>query len=649
MQALEKKLLVFEKRKPSFYEKLCNSLGKFEFPLSEKSKRELEEKLEFCDIRVSPGKIYASALILIFLSLLISIPFFLFNLSSFGILLIAGSVGLGIYLIIYPTLQARTLRVRASRELIQTVLYLVVALRLSPSLENALLFAAANTRGIVGRKLKKAAWQLKVGRYRSADEVLEKFAEEWKVENLEFYEAIDLIRTSVLQSKERRERMLDEAVDVILKRNMERMMRYSRQLRGPLMIITTLGITLPVLVIILFPIIVIFLPEVIKPWLLFLFYDLILPVIVYYIMHEALKSRPVTFGVVDISEHPKARRTDALTFNLFGKKLAIPVFLISALVGALIASVGVYLISIPSGKVSTLKIFGGLTILAGIACSILLYSFFQFFENIDIKNELKQIEIEFDEVLFQLGYIMATGIPLEAGLERIRNRVRALRISGLVDGIIINMRKFGFTFKKALFDEKFGIIKKYPSRLIKSIMGIISDTIEKGVAGTAKTILSISSYLKSLHAVEEHMKEVLDETVSDMRIMMNLLVPISSGATVGLATLMVMVLFQIVSMLTQVTGLSQRPEFTPENLMFAVDIKNIIPAEVFLVCVGVYMLEVTILLAYFISTLEYGEDKLERYKLIAQSILLSLGIFTFTLLLIYFTFAGLIQRPMGPR
>lgn len=139
------------------------------------------------------------------------------------------------------------------------------------------------------------------------------------------------------------------------------------------------------------------------------------------------------------------------------------------------------------------------------------------------------------------------------------------------------------------------------------------------------------------------MKEILDESLSNMRIMMNLLVPIASGAVVGLATLMVMVLFQIESILTNVTGLADRPEFSTENLMFAVDFKNIIPAEVFLVCVGIYMLEVTLMLAYFISLLEYGEDKLDRYKLIAQSILISLGIFTFSVLLIYFSFSGMIE------
>ncbi len=646
---MQEKILLDERRKISFYERFCNFLGRFEFPLSEKAKKEIEEKLEFCDIKTTPGKIYSSAITLIIISIPLSLIFFLINFSALGILIIACFSGLGIYLIFYPSLEAKSLRIKAGSELIQTILYLVVSLRLTPSLENALLFAASNVSGVVGRRLKKIAWQLKVGKYKSADEALEKFSQEWKTENLEFYEAIDLIRTSVIQTQERREKMLDEAINVMLQRNMERMMRYSRQLRTPLMIITTLGITLPILVIILFPIMVIFLPELIKPWLLFLFYDVILPIIVFYIMFQTLRSRPITFGIVDISEHPKARNPKFFTLNFFGKKVFIPTILIACLVGGIIISFGVYLISLPTGSVSIYKIFGGLIVLAGISCSLLIYSFFHFFENIDIKNEIKQIEIEFDEVLFQLGYIMSTGLPLEAGLERIRERVKALKVYGLIEDTLINIKKFGFTLRKALFDEKFGSIKKYPSRLIKSIMGTISETIEKGVIGTSKTILSISSYLKSLHSVEEHMKEILDESVSDMRIMMNLLVPISSGATVGLATLMVMVLFQIASLLTNITGLSQRPEFTPENLMLAVDIKNVIPAEVFLVCVGIYMLEVTFMLAYFISTLEHGEDVFERYKLISQSTLISLGIFTFTILLIYFTFAGLLPTISVPK
>jgi hypothetical protein len=254
------------------------------------------------------------------------------------------------------------------------------------------------------------------------------------------------------------------------------------------------------------------------------------------------------------------------------------------------------------------------------------------------------MENEFGEVLFQLGYTLSTGVPVEAALEKSYEKTKDLKISSLFERVLSNIKKFGFTFKNALFDKKYGAMQYYPSPMIQSTMDMISDYIEKGVIGVSKAILSISNYLKGMHSVEEYMKDILDETTSNMKMMMNLLVPIAAGAVVGMATIMVMVLFQIVSILTNVTGLAGAypQQLGPDVLGSLVDIKNIMPAEVFLIVVGIYMLEITIMLASFIDSLQYGDDPLDRHYLITTNTVISLCIFNFAVLLIYFIFKGLI-------
>ena len=54
-----------------------------------------------------------------------------------------------------------------------TVLYMVVSLRLTPNLENAVSFAAENLRGPIGRDLKRMMWDLSTGRYLNAEELLD--------------------------------------------------------------------------------------------------------------------------------------------------------------------------------------------------------------------------------------------------------------------------------------------------------------------------------------------------------------------------------------------------------------------------------------------------------------------------------------------
>jgi len=647
----EKFRVKLERRASSWYEVLCNYFGKFyEFPLGVEKTKELSEKLEFCDINTKPGYIVTTTIIIAVIGGVFSVVLFLLSLQTYGLFVIFSLLGLAYYLIVYPTILTKYYRIRATSDLVQAAFYLVISLRLVPNLERALMFASSNVKGVVGRSLRKMAWGLTVGKYSSADEVLKEFAMKWKQENLEFYEAVNLIRSSGSQHKEKREQMLDEAVNILLQGNLERMKHYSTQLRNPLTIITTIGITLPVLTIILFPIMTIFLADAIEPALLFIFYDIVLPIVVWYVMNETLKTRPVTFGIIDISQHPKARPMKKIVFNIFGKSISIPTVFVSIMLGSVFCLLGYYLTILPSEPVSLTKLMGGLLILYGMGFAIIFYSFFNFYKNIDIRDEIKEMEDEFGEVLFQLGYTLSTGVPVEAALEKSYEKTKDLKISSLFERVLGNIKKFGFTFKKALFDKKYGALQYYPSPMIYSTMDMISDYIGKGVAGVSKAILSISNYLKGMHSVEEHMKDILDETTSSMKIMMNLLVPIASGAVVGMATIMIMVLFQIVNILANVTGLASAypQQLGPDVLGGIVDVKNIMPAEVFLVVVGIYMLEITIMLASFIDSLQYGDDPLDRHYLITTNVIISLCIFSFAILLIYFIFKGLISFIWAP-
>jgi len=634
-----------KKIREKWYESLCNSLGKlFEFPLSEDQIKDFKEKLEFCELNVRPNYIFSTAIVLIIIGIFISLFLFFFEFYIYGILVIISFSIFSWYLFIYPSYLTRYYRIEATSDLVQSILYLVISLRLVPNLETALMFASSNIKGIVGRDLRKMAWGISTGKYRSADEVLEVFAKKWKQENLEFFEAMHLIRTSIQQKKEKRETMLDEAVNIMLQGNMERMKHYSTELRNPLMIITTLGITLPVLTIILFPIMTIFLSETIKPHLLFLFYDVLLPLAIYYIMSQTLRTRPLSFGVIDISKHPSVK-LNKIEINVPGKKIVFPNMVLSIMIGFLICFTGIIITMIPGDPASITKLGGGLIILTGIASSVIIYSFLHFYGNIEIRDEVREIEREFDEILFQLGYSLSTGIPLEAALDESCKRTRGLKISGMFENALINIRRFGFTFKKSLFDKKYGAIRYYPSPIIHAMMSTIADSIEKGVAGVAKTVLSISQYLKSIHLVDEHMREILDETTSNMKMMMVMLVPIASGTVVGMATIMVMVLFQITKILANVTGLAAAypQNFGSEMLGGLVDIKNILPAEIFLVVVGIYMLEIVIMLASFVGSLEHGDDPLDKYYLIATNVLINLVIFSACVLIIYFIFKNLIN------
>jgi hypothetical protein len=634
-----------EERK-SWYETLCDALGSyfFEIPVSETTKKNLSDKLEFCDLRITPNSVYAAALMVVVIGILIGSLLFVLNLAVYGLLLIIASVGFSFYILYYPSILTKYYRIKASSELVLSVLYMSVSLRLVPNLESAITFAAENLKGVVGRDLKKLVWKMSTGRL-SAYELLDEFAKKWKQENFEFYQAIEMIKTSQLESGEKREKMLDESIRVLLRGNMERMKNYTNQLKGSLTIITMLGITLPILTIILFPILTIFMTDVVKPFMLVVFYNILLPIIVYYIMTDVLLSMPLQFSVVDISLHPEAHKTGYFPIRINNKKINLPLLPLAVLVGVLLVSLGYIITSIPTKDAVTLsKLGGGLIILWGISLTLTLYSFFSFYRNLEIRDEIKEVEESFDEAVFQLGHVLSSGQPVEKSLEKLINSMGELKIVNLFKRVLSNIRSFGFTMKKALFDERIGALKYYPSYLIRSMMKIIVDSLEKGVVASSKTMLAIAQYLKSVHLVEEHMKESLEETTSEMKFTMSMLAPISCGIVVGMATVMVIVLFHIARILVTVTGLSSTiPALTsPGMLESLVDIKKIVPAETFLVIVGIYMLEVIVLLSVFLTRLEYGGDPLDGYRVLTTNLITGMTIFSFSVLLIYLIFSGIL-------
>src|SRR3989344_754485 len=414
-----------KKENPTWFEKTCNTFGRlFTIHVSKETEKKVSEQLEFTQTKVKVSNVYSTTILFAILAVVFSVPLFLLHQSLFGMLTFAFGMSAAYYISIYPALNVKYYRIRASSDLVLSVLYMVISLRIVPSLENALLFAAMNISGPVGRSLKKIAWDLEIGKVESGDKALEYYSNFWRQENEEFSEAIDIIRTSAIKSGEERNKMYEEAITILLDRNMERMKKYSTQLSTPVTLINYVGVMLPVLTIILFPIMTIFLTQAIKPTLLVIAYDVILPLVVYWLMQQTLMTRPFSFAA---TKEP----------------------------------------------VSIFKVLGGLIFTWGIAASIVIYSYFSYRKNIDIKNDVKRTEGEFTEALYEFGIILNSGYSVETSLEKLLSKIKNLKISNLFSMALDRIKKFGLTLERAIFDKELGVIIYYPSQLIFNILRIL--------------------------------------------------------------------------------------------------------------------------------------------------------------------------------
>ncbi|MBU4245443.1 MAG: type II secretion system F family protein, partial [Nanoarchaeota archaeon] len=333
-QAFSREYRIFKKeeaqeRKKTTYEKLCaDSESILKISPDPVTKIKLEASILFTGLNVTPIGVTSFAIItglfLFFISvfsIFVPIPFI------FKFLIFVTAIVSTYLLYTYPINLASRYRVESGSDVVMAVLYMTILMKTNPTLEGAIRFASNNVSGKVGKDLKKILWEVETGRYNTVEEGLNNYLVQWKEYNKEFVESILLIRESRLESSlSRREALLDKAIDVILIGTNEKMKKYARELETPIMILEGLGILLPVMGMIVFPLLTIFLAEEMKNIGLYLAvgYNIILPALVYFFMSRTLEQRPATHTKIDITKHPDYVPGNNIAVHIFGKTESIP-------------------------------------------------------------------------------------------------------------------------------------------------------------------------------------------------------------------------------------------------------------------------------------------------------------------------------------
>ncbi len=527
------------------------------------------------------------------------------------------------YLYMYPIHLRKRYEMETGSEIVSMVLYIAMYMRNTPSLEGAVRFAAENVTGNLGYELKKIMWDIHVGNYLNMEEALIDYSRRWK-NNREFVEAIDLVITSLRQTGERRVSLLNEAVTVILEGNRDRTRHFNQKLRMPVLVVHALGIILPVLGLVIFPLVSIFLG--VGPLILFIGYDVILPLQLLFVITNILETRPATFSKIDISENPDVPPEGKF---FLGKK-PFPAWIPGFAVIAASSVIGfLAYISEPKSLLASMIIIGGLSF--GLA----LYYTLLTFQRMSVREKTREIETEFAEALFQMGNQIYTGLPVETSVSRSVNRSKNLKIRELFSRALNNMRTLGMTFRQAFFDKNYGAVRFFPSRLIKSVMRTIVESSEKGARSASLAMLAVSEYLRGLHRTQEEIREELSEPLSSMKFQTYFLSPLISGVVVTLTIVMLEIIDQL---LTKVgaTGAELIPFFN--------SLKNVGITEFeFTMVVGIYLVESAFVLGMFINGIENGEDRIGRQHTTAQSLVIGFIVFVVTLSVTLYVFKPLVS------
>jgi len=352
-------------------------------------------------------------------------------------------------------------------------------------------------------------------------------------------------------------------------------------------------------------------------------------------MKSYLDKRPYSFHQPDISKHPKFRAEKKWVYPAIGVAVSIPFI-----------AFGAYQLSLSTEIFSLGHLLYSLVITLGVCAGVVSYSILSVIKKIKIRAEIVQIESEFAEVLFQLGNQIMRGIPFETTLKNITPQIKNLKISKFFERVLYNIETFGMTLEQAVFDEDAGAIQEYPSKLINAVMRAVVEISKRGMRTASKAMITISSYLKDSHNVEEYLKEMLAEVTSTMQMQAILLAPLSSGIVVALSGMIMRMLVMLKGMVENIYG--NLAGFGPLGMagggMFTsiLNLDKMVPGHIFQLIVSFYMLEVVGMIAIFLSIIQNGDESLLKRLQLGRMFMLAIAIYAVIMIVCYSVFISLI-------
>ncbi|MFA6073678.1 MAG: hypothetical protein WC758_06185 [Candidatus Woesearchaeota archaeon] len=678
----------------SAYEKTCNFAEKI-IPISPDKDNvpKLEEAIRVSHLNVTPaGTVSFAALVsllIIFVSFLLGyfIPYMLTNgatSDNFFFIFFGFVMALILFfpLTKLPYMIANIWRMKASNQMVLSVFYIVTYMRHTPNLELAVNFAAEHLAPPLSLDFKKVLWDVETGKFDNINQSLDYYLDSWREWNPEFIESMHLIQSTLYESAEsRRMDALDKSLSVILDETFEKMLHFTHDLQGPITTLHMLGIVLPILGLVILPLLTAFVPET-KWYHLFALYNILLPVLVYYLGKQILSTRPTGYGGVDLTTVEARSKEERIKIKLDKQSFSITPIAAAFFIGIIFFIIGIlpllihsaspnfdYALSksadgnmklgpleniesgdqvwikfldyraIKENDVPTGEVIGPYGLIASIlslfiplslGLSFGLYYKWRTTNLEKVREETGKLEQEFASALFQLGNRLADGIPAEIAFSSVAKVMHGTRSGKFFEKISINIVKLGMGVEDAIFDKKVGAINEFPSSIIESSMKVFVESSKKGPLVASQAVISVAEYIKSMHRVDERLKDLMADTLSSMKSQVGFLTPIISGIVVGITSM----IGQILGVLADKMADFKNADVGGTTSLGVLDMfgSGGVPTFYFQAIVGLYVVEITFILSILINGIQNGTDKIGEMN--------ELGVNLFRSTLIYIFIAG---------
>src|SRR3989338_4784393 len=228
------------------------------------------------------------------------------------------------------------------------------------------------------------------------------------------------------------------------------------------------------------------------------------------------------------------------------------------------------------------------------------------------RDKTRSLEDEFTNSLFQLGNRLGDGMPPEIAFARVAESTKGQATNQFFVTINQNIQQMGMSLDNAVFDKKRGAMIFFPSALIATSMRILIESSKKGLQVAARSLMSISDYVKNIQKINQRLKDLLAEVVSDMKSNMTFLAPLLAGIVVGLAAMITSILNKLEALKSIGEGQEAAGLGSFSNILQLFDVTTMIPPYFLQIAIGIYIVEIIFILTGALVTVDAGKDTLRE-------------------------------------
>ena len=638
-----------KKEKENWYVGFARRAGRmFNAPNSFK-KADYGAALDFVEWDLQPREVNAAPMLGLALGLLIAIAGFSYLFYAFyithqitswlmviypamGLILIP--FGLTYYFQSYILRAADQEKMKSIAYIPEIVNYMIMSMKLTSNLEKAVEFAGEHGKGKIATDLKELSWHIRVGTYKTVEQGLDELAYKWGRFSDEFKHALMLIRASIIEIDEaKRGLILDKAMTDVLEGIKDDMDKYAAQMRQPSVYLYYLGVLLPLMLIIMLPIgsVMAKLPLA-ETWILILLYNIAIPIGTILFADNILKKRPPVYTPPSIPDtHPGLPKKGNM---LVGKTEMSAAFL--AGVAGVAVFLFFYLFVEPflnpyplawntEAIAAYYQFFTIAGAVIGICVAVSLYLYGISASKRKVQEDIMSMETEFQDSVYVLASRLGENRPIEEAVAYTADFLTTEKIAGVYRKTSDNITNLGMTIEMALFDPIYGALKDVPSDLIRGSMRIVIDSINLGVQQGARALISLSMQLRDSQKIKEKIASLLEEITSMMKSIAFLIAPLVLGITVALQKIIINALKSVTITSTPSTAVGVNLPVV--GLGDPTMLQTIPSPQVFLLIIALYVIEITLILIYFTSKIEEGENELAVKINIAKSLPIAIVLF----------------------